>query len=159
MGIWEFKLPEDGDDAESVAKLKASGLHGDDDDPGHALDLSGAVPRDPTIPPSARPSCAPRSAASRRSSPRSCSASRALRPPTVDPDEARRVIVEGFKQAAQVAAEHGLTLGMEPLHRTIYGTWTTVFSIPRDDRPDGRDRRAERASSCTTSTTSTTPTT
>ena len=26
VGVWEFKLPEDGDDAETVAKLKASGL-------------------------------------------------------------------------------------------------------------------------------------
>jgi sugar phosphate isomerase/epimerase len=51
-------------------------------------------------------------------------------PAEVDPDEARRVIVEGFRQAARVAAEHGLTLGMEPLHRTVYSTWTTVFSIP-----------------------------
>ena len=40
------------------------------------------------------------------------------------------MIVEGFRQAARVAAEHGLTLGIEPLHRTIYGTWTTVFTIP-----------------------------
>ena len=55
------------------------------------------------------------------------------------------MIVEGFRQAAKVAAEHGLTLGIEPLHRTIYGTWTTVYTDPRDDRADGRDRRAERA--------------
>ena len=44
VGIWEFKLPE-GEDAESLAKLKDSGLEGDDDDPGHALDLAGPVPR------------------------------------------------------------------------------------------------------------------
>jgi sugar phosphate isomerase/epimerase len=51
-------------------------------------------------------------------------------PAGTDPAESRRVIVDGFKQAARVAAEHGLTLGIEPLHRTIYGTWTTVYSIP-----------------------------
>jgi sugar phosphate isomerase/epimerase len=39
--------------------------------------------------------------------------------------------VEGFRQAATVAAEYGLTLGMEPLHREIYGTWTTVYTIPQ----------------------------
>ena len=52
------------------------------------------------------------------------------RPRAADPAEARRVIVEGFRKAARVAAEHGLTLGMEPLHRDVYGTWTTVYTIP-----------------------------
>src|SRR4029077_1710170 len=46
------------------------------------------------------------------------------------PAERARLICPGFKQAARTAAEHGLTIGVEPLHRTIYGTWTTVFSIP-----------------------------
>ena len=39
--------------------------------------------------------------------------------------------VEGFRKAAKVAAEYGLTLGIEPLHREIYGTWTTVYTSRR----------------------------
>jgi sugar phosphate isomerase/epimerase len=128
VGIWEFKLPE-GDDAESVAKLKASGLTATTmipgtlsvypvpfpgpDDPGERVsELCAAIRRFAPFEPEVV-LCLP-----------------GAPPADVDPDEARRVIVAGFKQAARVAAEHGLTLGIEPLHRTVYGTWTTVFSIP-----------------------------
>ena len=44
--------------------------------------------------------------------------------------EARRIVVEGLRRAARVAAEHGLTLGLEPLHRDVYGTWSLLGSIP-----------------------------
>ena len=86
-------------------------------------------------------------------------ACRARPPAGTDPAEARRVIVEGFRQAAKVAAEHGLTLGMEPLHRSIYGTWTTVYTIPETIDADGRDRRAERAAPVRRVPPRTTPTT
>ncbi|MGI9658756.1 MAG: sugar phosphate isomerase/epimerase family protein [Gaiellaceae bacterium] len=48
----------------------------------------------------------------------------------VDADEAYRVTVDGLRKAAQAAAAHGLTLGVEPLHRNLYATWTTVSDIP-----------------------------
>jgi sugar phosphate isomerase/epimerase len=128
IGIWEFKLPED-DDAESVAKLKASGLTATTMIPGtlsiYPVPFPG--PQDPAE------RTAEMCAAIRRFAPFEPEVVLVLPgapPAEVDPDEARRVIVEGFRQAARVAAEHGLTLGMEPLHRTVYGTWTTVFSIP-----------------------------
>ena len=47
-----------------------------------------------------------------------------------DAGEARRVTVDGLRQAAQKAAAHGLTLGVEPLHRKLYREWTTVSDIP-----------------------------
>jgi sugar phosphate isomerase/epimerase len=128
IGIWEFKLPE-GDDAESVAKLKASGLTATTMIPGtlsiYPVPFPG--PQDPAE------RTAEMCAAIRRFAPFEPEVVLVLPgapPAEVDPDEARRVIVEGFRQAARVAAEHGLTLGMEPLHRTVYSTWTTVFSIP-----------------------------
>jgi sugar phosphate isomerase/epimerase len=128
IGIWEFKLPA-GDDAESLAKLKDSGLKPTTMIPGtlsiHPVPFPG--PEDPAE------RTAELCAAIRRFAP--------FEPEVVlvlpgapaegsDPDEARRVMVDGFRQAAQVAAEHGLSLGMEPLHREIYGTWTTVYTIP-----------------------------
>jgi sugar phosphate isomerase/epimerase len=128
IGVWEFKLPA-GDDAESVAKLKDSGLKATTMIPGtlsiYPVPFPG--PDDP----------AERTA-------ELCNAIRRFAPfePEVvlvltghpgadaDPVEARRVIVDGFRQAARVAGEHGLTLGLEPLHREVYGTWVTVYSIP-----------------------------
>ncbi len=47
-----------------------------------------------------------------------------------DPVESRRVLVDGMRQAARVAAANGLTLGLEPLHRNVYGTWSTIGTIP-----------------------------
>jgi sugar phosphate isomerase/epimerase len=128
IGVWEFKLPE-GDDAQSVAKLKASGLKattcipgtlsiypvpfpGPDDPAERTAELCTAIRRFAPFEPEVV-LCLP-----------------GAPPAGIEPAESRRVIVEGFRQAARVAAEHGLTLGIEPLHRTIYGTWTTVYSIP-----------------------------
>ena len=51
-------------------------------------------------------------------------------PGDTDPVEARKVVVDGLRQAAKVAGEHGLTLGLEPLHRNVYGTWTMIGDIP-----------------------------
>ena len=47
-----------------------------------------------------------------------------------DPVESRRVVVEGFRRCARVAAEYGLTLGLEPLHRKVYGHWSLIGTIP-----------------------------
>src|SRR4051812_2541464 len=130
VGIWQFKLPEDGNDREALAKLKDSGLKATTMIPGtlsiHPVPFPG--PDDP--PQRTEEPCA----TTRRFAP--------FEPEVVlvlpgapaegsDPDEARRVTVEGFRKAAKVAAEYGLTLGMEPLHREIYGTWTTVYTIPQ----------------------------
>ena len=45
--------------------------------------------------------------------------------------EDRRTIVQGLRRAADVAGEHGIVLGLEPLHREIYGSWSIVTSIPQ----------------------------
>jgi sugar phosphate isomerase/epimerase len=128
IGIWQFKLPE-GDDAESIRKLQASGLKATTMIPG-TLSI-WPVPFPGPLDPAERTQelCD----AIRRFAPFEPEVVLVLpgAPPAgTEPGEARRVVVEGFRKAARVAAEHGLRLGMEPLHRTVYGTWTTVFSIP-----------------------------
>ena len=47
-----------------------------------------------------------------------------------DPGEARQIVVEGLRRAAKVAGEYGILLGVEPLHRDIYGHWSTIGTIP-----------------------------
>ncbi len=47
-----------------------------------------------------------------------------------DPRESRRIVVDGLRRCARVAAEHGLTLGLEPLHREVYGHWSMIGTIP-----------------------------
>jgi len=128
IGVWEFKLPEGGD-AETVAKLKASGLQATTCIPGtlsiYPVPFPG--PSDPAE------RTAELCAAIRRFAPFEPEVVLCLTGhpgPGADPVESRRVIVDGLAQAARVAGEYGLTLGLEPLHRAIYGTWSTIASIP-----------------------------
>jgi sugar phosphate isomerase/epimerase len=128
VGVWEFKLPE-GEDTDTVAKLRDSGLA-----------ATTCIPGTLSIWPVPFPG--PNDPAERTEE--LCAAIRRFAPfepevilvltghpgDGVDLAEARRVVVEGLRRAAKEAAEHGLTLGLEPLHRKIYGTWSMVSDIP-----------------------------
>jgi sugar phosphate isomerase/epimerase len=127
VGIWEFKLPE-GQDADSVARLRDSGL-----------EATTCIPSTLSI----WPVPFPGPDDPRERTKELCDAIRRFAPfePEVilcltgypgdaDPAEAKRVLVDGLRQAARVAAEHGLDLGLEPLHRKVYATWSTVGTIP-----------------------------
>jgi sugar phosphate isomerase/epimerase len=128
IGIWEFKLPE-GEDANSVAKLRDSGLKATTCIPG-TLSIWPVPFPGPTDPGERTDGL--------------CAAIERLAPfePEVvlcltghpgeaaDPGEARRVAVEGLRRAAKVAAVHGLTLGLEPLHREVYAHWSLIGDIP-----------------------------
>jgi len=127
IGIWEFKLPE-GADADSVAKLKDSGLAATTCIPG-TLSI-WPVPFPGPSDPMERTNelCA----AIERFAPFEPEVVLCLtgHPGDHDPVEARRILVEGLRRAAKVAAEHGLKLGLEPLHREIYAHWSTIGDIP-----------------------------
>lgn len=128
VGIWEFKLPE-GEDTDSVAKLRDSGLA-----------ATACIPGTLSIWPVPFPG--PTDPAERTEE--LCAAIRRFAPfqpevvlvltghpgEGVDAGEARRVAAEGLRRAAKEAAEHGLTLGLEPLHRKVYATWSLVSDIP-----------------------------
>lgn len=128
IGIWEFKLPE-GRDAESLAALRDSGLKATTMIPG-TLSIWPVPFPGPTDPAERTKGL--------------CDAIRRFAPfepevvlcltghpgDSVDPAEARRVAVEGLREAARVAAGHGLTLGLEPLHRKVYGHWSLIGDIP-----------------------------
>jgi len=127
IGIWEFKLPE-GDDAETVAKLRASGLEATTCIPG-VLSIWPVPFPGPTDPKERTEALC---AAIRRFAPFEPEVILCVtgHPGDADPAEGRRVLVEGMRQAAKVAAEDGLTLGLEPLHRKVYGHWSVIGTIP-----------------------------
>ncbi len=133
IGIWEFKLGEDrSKDAESAAKLRDSGLQATTCIPGtlSVFPVPFPGPDDPA-----------------ERVDELCAAIEMFAPfePKVilcltgNPGEAgeepspedRRTIVQGLRRAADVAAEHGILLGIEPLHREVYGGWSIVTSIPQ----------------------------
>jgi sugar phosphate isomerase/epimerase len=128
MGVWEFKLGE-GDDADAVARLADARLQATTCIPG-TLSIFPVPFPGPTDPEERTEGL--------------CEAIRRFAPfqPEVvlcltghpgegaDPAEARRVVVDGLRRAARAAADHGLTLGIEPLHREVYGHWSMVGTIP-----------------------------
>jgi sugar phosphate isomerase/epimerase len=128
LGIWEFKLPE-GQDAESVAKLRDSGLKattcipstlsvypvpfpGPDDPAERVEELCAAIDRFAAFEPAVI----------------LCLTGH---PGVVSFGEARPVVVEGLRRAARTAAAHGIALGLEPLHRNVFGTWSMISTIPQ----------------------------
>jgi sugar phosphate isomerase/epimerase len=128
IGLWEFKLP-DGKDADSIARLRDSGLA-----------PTTCVPGVVSIWPIPFPG--PDNPADRVEA--LCEAVRRFaafgaevvlcvtgHPPLgVEPGEGRRTVVAGLRRVAQVAGGYGLTIGVEPLHRTMYPDWTIVGTIP-----------------------------
>jgi sugar phosphate isomerase/epimerase len=129
IGIWEFKLGEDpSQDAEAAAKLRDSGLQATTCIPGtlscYPVPFPG--PEDPKERVQALCAAIERFAAFDPVIVL-CLTGHPGDTPTV---EAQRTIVEGLRQAAKVAGEHGIMLGVEPLHRDVYGHWSTIASIP-----------------------------
>jgi sugar phosphate isomerase/epimerase len=128
VGVWEFKLG-DGDDAEALAALQDSGLKATTCIPG-TLSIFPVPFPGPTDPEERTQGL--------------CEAIRRFAPfqPEVvlcltghpgegaDPAESRRIVVDGLRRCAKEAAEHGLTLGLEPLHRNVYGHWSMIGTIP-----------------------------
>jgi len=128
IGIWEFKLPE-GKDTESLAKVRDSGLKVTTCIPAtlSIWPVPFPGPQDPDV--RTQGLCD----AIGRFAPFEPDVVLCLTGPPpagVEPAEGRRVVVEGLRRAAKVAGEHGLILGLEPLHRKVYGHWSLLGDIP-----------------------------
>lgn len=128
IGIWEFKLGE-GDDADALAQLRDSGLAattcipstlsiwpvpfpGPDDPKERTTGLCAAIERFAPFEPEVVLCLTGHPGAD------------------VESGEARRILVDGLREAAKVAAAHGIILGLEPLHRKVYETWSMIGCIP-----------------------------
>jgi sugar phosphate isomerase/epimerase len=129
IGVWEFKLPQDRDDSAALATLDAAGLKattcipsvlsvfpvpfpGPTDPAERTVELCRAIERFAPFQPEVVLTVTGHPG------------------PGADLVEARKVLVDGMRQAARVAAANGLTLGLEPLHRNVYSTWSTIGTVP-----------------------------
>ena len=61
--------------------------------------------------------------------PRPCSASPA-RPGDRDPQEARKIVVEGLREIARVGVEVGVRVALEPIHSSARDDFTMIDNIP-----------------------------
>jgi sugar phosphate isomerase/epimerase len=129
IGIWEFKLPE-GDDADTLARFRDSGLK-----------ATTCIASTFTVFPIPLEGGAEDPAGRMEEFCTSIRRFAAFEPEVVlcvtgfpgegaDQAAARRTLIDGLRKAARVAAEHGLTLGLEPLHREVYAKWTMIGTIP-----------------------------
>lgn len=129
IGIWEFKLGEDrAGDADAVARLRDSGLEATTCIPG-TLSIYPVPFPGPTDPEErTRGLCA----AIERFAAFDPAIVLCLtgHPDETPATEARRTVVEGLRRAAKVAGEHGIVLGLEPLHRELYAHWSMLYDIP-----------------------------
>jgi sugar phosphate isomerase/epimerase len=128
IGIWEFKLPPD--DAANRDLLAA-----------HGLAVANCVPTVPSILPLGIEGMeGPDDPKLRIDS--ICGSARrlaAFRPECVvclsgplgarSPEEARRIVIDGLRRIAAVAAEEGVRVGLEPIHPSEQGTTSFLNSI------------------------------
>jgi sugar phosphate isomerase/epimerase len=128
IGIWELKLPADGDDAQALELFAASGLAS-----------AAAVPAIPSILPLPLLG-GPDDPAERIDA--YCRSVERLAPfnPSGlvlltgtgqgrDADEARAVVTQGLRQIAEVASTNGVRIGIEPYQREGGDEWSIVNSI------------------------------
>lgn len=128
IGLAEAKLPE-GDDRESIAKLRASGLAA-------TVCLPTGLSVLP-LPPFPGPEDPQERVESLCASVRRLAA---FEPVTVlcltgpagdrDPVDARRIVVEGLREIARAGREVGVQVALEPIHASARDDFTMVDTIP-----------------------------
>jgi sugar phosphate isomerase/epimerase len=128
IGIWELKLPPDGD-GEALEAVEASGLG-----------CAAAVPAIPSILPLPLMEGPEEPQARVEALCASIQRLASFRPSGIvcltgpagdrDPDRARAEVVEGLRTAAREAQSAGTRVGLEPINRVGGGNWTVISSIP-----------------------------
>jgi sugar phosphate isomerase/epimerase len=129
IGIWELKLPQDGDDGAALEAFERSGL-----------ESASAVPLIPSILPLPRLG-GPTDPAARIDA--LCASIHRLArfPPSgivclsgsgagLDPDAARTVVVDGLRTLAREAELAGVAIAFEPYQRDGGEDWSIATSIP-----------------------------
>lgn len=129
IGICEFKLPADGNDAPALAAFRASGLAATICVPATLSVLPLPLMPGP-IDPSERVTalCAGLRRLA-RFQPATCMCLTGPRGKRSE-GEARRIVVDGLRTIARTAADIGVRIGLEPVHASIKDDWTLVSSVP-----------------------------
>jgi sugar phosphate isomerase/epimerase len=128
IGIAEVKLPA-ADDAESIRKLRASGLKATVCLPATLSILPNALGPEPAEPEARVQSLAGSVRRLARFEPKvvlfltGAAGER-------DAGEARRLVVEGVRELGRVGREVGVTVALEPIHRSAEDEFTIVTDLP-----------------------------
>ncbi|MEK7707177.1 MAG: sugar phosphate isomerase/epimerase family protein [Verrucomicrobiota bacterium] len=129
IGICEFKLPADGNDAPALAAFRTSGLAATICVPATLSVLPLPLMPGPTDP---TKRVAALCAGLRRLAnfgPATCMCLTGPRGARSE-IEARRIVVDGLRTIARTAAGIGLRIGLEPVHASIKDDWTLVSTVP-----------------------------
>ena len=128
IGICEFKLPVDGRDDAVLAALRTSGLSAS-----ICVPATLSILPLPLMPGSKHPQerTAALCAGLKRLAPFRPNACVCLTGPAGErpQTEARRIAVQGLREAARVAADLGLRLALEPVHPSIMHEWSLVCTL------------------------------
>ncbi len=129
IGICEFKLPADRNNAPALAAFRASGLAATIGVPATLSILPLPLMPGPSNP---AERVATLCAGLRRLAQFEPVACLCLTGPrgALSEIEARRIVVDGLRTIARTAADLGIRLGVEPVHRSIKDDWTLVSNIP-----------------------------
>jgi len=129
IGICEFKLPADGNDAPALEAFRKSGLAATICVPATLSVLP--LPQMPG-PSDAAERVAALCASLRRFAKFQPAACLCLTGPrgTRSESEARRLVVDGLRTIAKTAADIGVRIGLEPVHASIQSDWTLVNNVP-----------------------------
>jgi sugar phosphate isomerase/epimerase len=127
VGVWELKLG-DGPDDEALEQLAASGLGS-----ATAVPLVPSILPLPLLPGPEDPAerIASLCASLRRLAAFGPSAVVCLTGPAGDrqPDEARRIVVEGLRVIAREAEQAGVRLALEPFQREVLDDWSIINTL------------------------------
>ena len=129
IGICEFKLPADGNDAPALSAFRASGLAAS-----ICVPATLSILPLPSMSGPAEPAerVAALCASLRRLTPFQPASCVCLTGPRggLQESEARRLVVDGLRRIARTAGELGMRVALEPVHSSIRDDWTLVSSIP-----------------------------
>jgi len=128
IGIWEMKLPQ-GDDAESIALVRESGLEVTNCVPGIPSILPLPLMEGPVDPQERIEAVCASIRRLAAFEPRSVACLTGPSGP-LEEREARRIVVEGLRRIGREAEAAGVRIGLEPIQRIGAEDWTIVSSIP-----------------------------
>jgi sugar phosphate isomerase/epimerase len=130
IGICEFKLPAEGNDAPALAAFRASGLAAAICVPATLSVLPLPLMPGPTDPGKRVAALCAGLRRLAKFQPATCLCLTGPRGSRSE-SEARRIVVDGLRTIARTAADIGIRIGLEPVQTSIKDDWTLVSTVPK----------------------------